>query len=113
LFPDICAKTENGFVATGNCFFVPPATKQWTRKSNDFNQTMLGTGGPLLLRRRAVPCHHAGCGHYDRRSTVRKCPDAGQVAILVPRQRRSGQDENQGNHEAEGSHPVSPVTICR
>jgi hypothetical protein len=39
LFPDICAKTENGFVATGNCFFVPHATKQWPRKSNDFNQT--------------------------------------------------------------------------
>jgi hypothetical protein len=45
LFQDICAKTENGFVATGNCFFVPGATKQWPRKSNDFNLTMLGTGG--------------------------------------------------------------------
>jgi hypothetical protein len=56
LFPDICAKTENGFVATGNCFFVPRATKQWPRKSNDFNLTMLGTGGRYVAPdSRALP----------------------------------------------------------
>jgi hypothetical protein len=54
-----------------------------------------------------------GCNRHHRRSAIGKGPYPRHVAIVAAGQRRAGQNENQGNDVAEGSHRLSPFTIWR
>jgi hypothetical protein len=44
LFPDVCSKTENGFVIQENCFVGTGGRNILNKKLNDFSDMIFGAG---------------------------------------------------------------------